>query len=33
MKQKVEAVDKETSLYICSVIEGNALMIKLEKIT
>ncbi|TYH82621.1 hypothetical protein ES332_D02G074600v1 [Gossypium tomentosum] len=33
MKQKVEAVDKENFVYIYSVIEGDALMNKLEKIT
>ncbi|KAG8499582.1 hypothetical protein CXB51_006242 [Gossypium anomalum] len=33
MKQKVEALDKENFLYIYSVIEGDALMNKLEKIT
>ncbi|KAG4210479.1 hypothetical protein ERO13_A02G051700v2 [Gossypium hirsutum] len=33
MKQKVEAVDKDKFVYIYSVIEGDALMDKLEKIT
>ncbi|KAG4210486.1 hypothetical protein ERO13_A02G052201v2 [Gossypium hirsutum] len=33
MKQKVEALDKENFVYIYSVIEGDALMNKLEKIT
>ncbi|XVE82214.1 hypothetical protein DITRI_Ditri15bG0129600 [Diplodiscus trichospermus] len=33
MKQKVEAVDKENFVYSYSVIEGDALMNKLEKIT
>ncbi|XVE82211.1 hypothetical protein DITRI_Ditri15bG0129300 [Diplodiscus trichospermus] len=33
MKQKVEALDKENFLYSYSVIEGDALMNKLEKIT
>ncbi|MBA0710650.1 hypothetical protein Goshw_025411 [Gossypium schwendimanii] len=31
MKQKVEALDKENFVYIYSVIEGDALMNKLEK--
>ncbi|PPD94552.1 hypothetical protein GOBAR_DD08421 [Gossypium barbadense] len=33
MKQKVEAIDKENFVYIYSVVEGDALMNKLEKIT
>ena len=33
MKQKVEALDKENFLYSYSVIEGDALMNTLEKIT
>ncbi|XP_012481176.2 major strawberry allergen Fra a 1.05 [Gossypium raimondii] len=33
MKQKVEALDKDKFVYIYSVIEGDALMDKLEKIT
>ncbi|KAB2092804.1 hypothetical protein ES319_A02G055300v1 [Gossypium barbadense] len=33
MKQKVEEVDKDKFVYIYSVIEGDALMDKLEKIT
>ncbi|XVE82213.1 hypothetical protein DITRI_Ditri15bG0129500 [Diplodiscus trichospermus] len=33
MKQKVEALDKENYAYNYSVIEGDALMNKLEKIT
>ncbi|GMJ02089.1 MLP-like protein 423 [Hibiscus trionum] len=33
MKQKVEAVDEENFAYTYSVIEGDALMNKLEKIT
>ncbi|XVE82212.1 hypothetical protein DITRI_Ditri15bG0129400 [Diplodiscus trichospermus] len=33
MKQKVEALDKENFVYSYSVIEGDALMNKLEKIT
>ncbi|MBA0612586.1 hypothetical protein Godav_013170 [Gossypium davidsonii] len=33
MKQNVEALDKENFVYIYSVIEGDALMNKLEKIT
>ncbi|TYI92414.1 hypothetical protein E1A91_D02G068900v1 [Gossypium mustelinum] len=33
VKQKVEAVDKDKFVYIYSVIEGDALMDKLEKIT
>ncbi|XVE90501.1 hypothetical protein DITRI_Ditri20bG0082700 [Diplodiscus trichospermus] len=33
MKEKVEAIDKESMVYSYSVIEGDALMNKLEKIT
>ncbi|XVE82210.1 hypothetical protein DITRI_Ditri15bG0129200 [Diplodiscus trichospermus] len=33
MKEKVEALDKDNFVYIYSVIEGDALMNKLEKIT
>ncbi|MBA0612587.1 hypothetical protein Godav_013171, partial [Gossypium davidsonii] len=33
MKQKVEALDKKNFVYIYNVIEGDALMNKLEKIT
>ncbi|KAL1181614.1 hypothetical protein V6Z11_A02G061800 [Gossypium hirsutum] len=33
MKQKVEAIDNENFVYIYNVVEGDALMNKLEKIT